>query len=64
LGAEAADVAAELKADRKTYSTLEKLMGKGLYSDAANLIITYAAKRSREVGGAVQTVSVHKTELR
>jgi hypothetical protein len=64
LGAEAADIAPELTADRKTYSTLEELMGKGLYPDAANLIIAYAARRSREVGGAIQTVTLHKSELR
>lgn len=63
LGAEAADIAPELTADRKTYSTLEKLVGKGLYPDAANLIIAYTAKRSREVGGAIQTVTLHKSEL-
>jgi hypothetical protein len=63
LGAEAADIAPELTADRKTYSTLEELMGKGLYPAAANLIITYAAKRSSEVGGAVQAATLHKREL-
>jgi hypothetical protein len=60
LGAEAADIAPELKADRKTYSNLEELMGKGLYPDAANLIIAYAAKRSSEVGGTIQAVTLHK----
>jgi hypothetical protein len=60
LGAEAADIAPELKADRKTYSILEELMTKGLYPDAANLIIAYAAKRSSEVGGAIQAVTLHR----
>jgi hypothetical protein len=60
LGAEAADIAPELKADRKTYSILEDLMAKGLYPDAANLIIAYAAKRSSEVGGAIQAVTLHR----
>jgi hypothetical protein len=62
LGAEAADIAPELKADRKTYSILEELMGKGLYPDAANLIIAYAAKRSSEVGGPIQTVTLHNSK--
>jgi hypothetical protein len=60
LGAEAADIAPELKADRKTYSILEELMAKGLYPDAANLIIAYTAKRSSEVGGAIQAVTLHR----
>ena len=63
LGAEAADVAPERTADQKTYSILEELMGKGRYRDVANLIIAYTAKRSREVGGAIQTVTLHKSEL-
>jgi hypothetical protein len=60
LGAEAADIAPELKADRKTYSILEELMAKGLYPDAANLIIAYTAKRSSEVGGAIQAVTLRR----
>jgi hypothetical protein len=60
LGAEAPDIAPELKADRITYSILEELMAKGLYLDAANLIIAYAAKRSSEVGGPIQRVTLHK----
>lgn len=60
LGAEAADIVPELKADRKTYSILEELLAKGLYPDAANLIIAYAAKRSTEVGGAIQVVTLHR----
>ena len=60
MGAEAADIAPELKADRKTYSILEELMAKGLYPDAANLIIAYAAKRSSEVGGAIQAVTLYR----
>jgi len=60
LGAEAADIVPELKADRKTYSILEELLAKGLYLDAANLIITYAAQRSSEVGGAIQVVTLHR----
>jgi len=60
LDAEAADIGPELRADRKTYSILEELMTKGLYPDAANLIIASAAKRSSEVGGAIQAVTLHR----
>ena len=60
LGAEAADIAPELKADRKTYSILEEFMAKGQYPDVANLIIAYAAKRSSDVGGPIQAVTLHR----
>jgi hypothetical protein len=60
LGAEAADIAPELKADRKAYSILEEFMAKGQYPDVANLIIAYAAKRSNEVGGPIQAVTLHR----
>jgi transcriptional regulator GlxA family with amidase domain len=60
LGAEAADIAPELKADRKTYSNLKELIRKGVYPDAANFIIAYVAKRCSEVGGTIQAVTLHK----
>ena len=64
LAAEAADIAPELMADRYTSSQIETKMSKGLYAEAAKIIIDYTGKRFSGVGGAIQAASLRRAELK